>query len=172
MEILIVLDQIQAGLGGTEHGDLPLGGKKIALGAADMFDKYLNKDEKITTTLFCGDEYYMKNKNEVSLKLAAMINKLKPDAVICGPAFHYVEYAEMCAQTGAIVSEKTNIPVVAAMSKECSDVIKEYSNKVDIVKMPRKGGTGLSESLQDIIDVCRKKVNGDDLNEFKEIKIY
>jgi len=172
MEILIVLDQIQAGLGGTEHGDLPLGGKKIALGAADMFDKYLSKDEKITVTLFCGDEFYMKNKDEVSLKLAAMINKIHPDAVICGPAFHYVEYAEMCAQTGSIVNEKTNIPVVAAMSKECSDVISKYSDKVDIVKMPKKGGTGLSESLQDILEICRKKVNGDDLSELREAKIY
>ena len=35
MEILILLDQIQAGLGGTERGDLPLGGKKMAMGSAD-----------------------------------------------------------------------------------------------------------------------------------------
>ena len=44
MEILILLDQIQAGLGGTERGDLPLGGKKMAMGSADMFEKYLENN--------------------------------------------------------------------------------------------------------------------------------
>lgn len=172
MNILIVLDQIQAGLGGTEHGDLPLGGKKMAMGSADMFEKYLKADEKITTTLYCGDQNYMMHKDEVSLKLAAMINKLKPDVVICGPAFHYIQYAEMCAQTGALVNQKTSIPVVAAMSKECQPVIDQYKTQVDIVKMPKKGGTGLSDALKDILALCRLKVAKADTSEFRATKIY
>lgn len=172
MEILIVLDQIQAGLGGTEHGDLPLGGKTMAMGSADMFDKYLNADEKITTTLYCGDQNYMDHKDEVSLKLAAMIKKIKPDVVICGPAFHYVQYAEMCAHTGAIVNEKTDIPVVVTMSKECQTVIGQYKERVDIVKMPKKGGTGLSDALKDVLALCRLKVAHADTTEFRQTKIY
>lgn len=172
MEILIILDQIQAGLGGSERGDLSLGGKKTALGSADMFDKYLKSDEHITTTLYCGDDYFMANKEDVSIKLTAMVKKINPDVVICGPAFHYVKYAEMCAKTGALINEKLSIPVVAAMSKECQAVIDEYHSSVDIVKMPKKGGTGLSESLKNILELCRLKVNNEDITDFKDSKTY
>ncbi|SON69035.1 conserved protein of unknown function [Latilactobacillus sakei] len=172
MEILILLDQIQAGLGGTERGDLPLGGKKMAMGSADMFEKYLEKDEKIAVTLYCGDQNFMDHKDEVSLKLAAVIKKLHPDIVICGPAFHYEQYAEMCAQTGALVTEKTDIPVVAAMSKECQSVINQYRQRIDIVKMPKKGGTGLSDALKDILALCRIKANHGNISEFPSDKIY
>lgn len=172
MEILILLDQIQAGLGGTEHGDLPMGGKTMAMGSADMFEKYLQKNEKITTTLYCGDAFYLDHKAEVTLKMTAMIKKLSPDAVICGPAFHYENYADMCAAVGSLVNERTDIPVVVAMSKECQSVINQYKVTVDIVKMPKKGGIGLSDALQDILELCRLKVNKQDTTEFKKNKVY
>lgn len=43
MKVIVLLDQIQAGLGGKEKGDTPLGGKKLAMGAADTLDKALKK---------------------------------------------------------------------------------------------------------------------------------
>ncbi len=44
MKVIVLLDQIQAGLGGKEKGDTPLGGKKLAMGAADTLDKALKKN--------------------------------------------------------------------------------------------------------------------------------
>ena len=41
MKIIFLLDQIQAGLGGKEHGDQPLGGQKTAIGSVKMFEKLL-----------------------------------------------------------------------------------------------------------------------------------
>ena len=41
MKTIIILDQIQAGLGGDERSDTPLGGKKIAMGSADNVEKAL-----------------------------------------------------------------------------------------------------------------------------------
>ncbi len=35
MKAIIILDQIQAGLGGKERADTPLGGKKLAMGSAE-----------------------------------------------------------------------------------------------------------------------------------------
>lgn len=172
MELLIILNQVQAGLGGSERGDLPLGGKRIAMGAAEMFDKHLKDNEKISITLYCGDENYMAHKDEVSLKLAAMVKKLNPDGVICGPAFHYKNYAEMCAQTGALIDEKVGIPVVVAMAKQCVEVIEAYKDRVDIVKMPKKGETGLNNALGNILELLRLKIAGKDTTEFIQVNTF
>lgn len=43
MKVIIILDQIQAGLGGKERADTPLGGKKIAMGSSDNIEKLLEK---------------------------------------------------------------------------------------------------------------------------------
>lgn len=39
MKTIIILDQIQAGLGGDERSDTPLGGKKIAMEVLIMLRK-------------------------------------------------------------------------------------------------------------------------------------
>jgi len=90
MKIIFLLDQIQAGLGGKEHGDQPLGGQKTAIGSVKMFEKLLKQKEiDVLATIYCGDDYYLQNPKESSLKIAAMAQKLGADAVLCGPCFNY-----------------------------------------------------------------------------------
>lgn len=171
MKVLMIFDQIQAGLGGKENADLPLGGKTIAIGSASMLEPSLKKvDGKVVATLYCGDGYFEDNKEEVSLKIAAMVKKINPEVVICGPAFNYAGYAKMCAALAKVIEEKTGIPAVAAMSQENSSTIDEYKDTVKIVKMPKKGGTGLTESLNNICSLCKMLVNKEDIKEIsKEI---
>lgn len=84
MKIIFLLDQIQAGLGGKEHGDQPLGGQKTAIGSVKMFEKLLKQKEiDVLATIYCGDDYYLQNPKESSLKIAAMAQKLGADAVLC-----------------------------------------------------------------------------------------
>ena len=55
MKTIIILDQIQAGLGGDERSDTPLGGKKIAMGSADNVEKALEAVHgEIIGTFYCG----------------------------------------------------------------------------------------------------------------------
>ena len=81
-KILMILDQIQAGAGGKEKADLPPAGKSLPLGPGIMMEPFLN-DLKIIATLYCGDEYFINNSEEVSNKMCAMVKKLNPDIVIC-----------------------------------------------------------------------------------------
>lgn len=174
MKVLMIFDQVQAGLGGKENPDLPLGGKSMAIGASNMLDVGLKEtDGKIVACLYCGDGFFEKNEETVKVKMTAMVNKIKPDVVICGPAYNYEGYARMCAVLANEINEKTDIPVIAAMSKENESTIDKYKDLVNIVEMPKKGGIGLSESLKNICLLAKKKVdNSSDLQEFTNKVCY
>ena len=160
MKVLMIFDQIQAGFGGKEKGDLELGGKHMAIGSANMFENYLSEfDAEIIATLYCGEDYYLNNQVMVTTKLVAMTKKIHPDVVICGPAFNYEKYGLLCASVGYEIENKTGIPVVAAMSLECEEAISKYKDKLTIVKMPKKGGIGLTDSLKKILELSYLKYN-------------
>ena len=93
-KVLMILDQIQAGAGGKEKSDLPPSGKSLPLGPGVMMEPFLN-DLKIVATLYCGDEYFINNSEEVSNKMCAMVKKLNPDVVICGPSFNFENFSKM-----------------------------------------------------------------------------
>lgn len=173
MKILMIFDQTQSGLGGKENPDLPLGGKTMPVGSAHMLEPALKDvNGKIIACLYCGDRYFKDNTKEVRLKMTAMIKKINPDIVICGPAFNYAGYAEMCAVLAYDINEKTNIPAIAAMSKENEQTIEKYKDLINIVVMPKKGGIGLSESLKNICTLSRKIVDNEDVSDYKEQVCY
>lgn len=173
MKIIFILDQIQAGLGGTEKGDQPLSGRHLAVGSAKMFDNYLEKvDGQTIATLYCGDDFFQKDSQTNALKLAAMSKKLGADVVVCGPCFNYEKYGLMAAQVATIIEQRAHIPAVAAMSQECSEAIEKYKDQVTIVKMPKKGGVGLTESLEKILELCQLKVSKQDTAQFVKENCY
>lgn len=173
MKVLMIFDQIQAGMGGKERDNLPLGGKKGEIGSVPMIDPHLKKVEgKVIACLYCGDSYFKENEEKVVKKMTAMVKKLDPDVVICGPAYNYNGYAYMCAAISKEISEKTDIPVVAAMSQENEETILKYKKIVNIVKMPKKGGIGLNESLNNICILARKLFDEEDISKLKEKICY
>ncbi|MBO0451482.1 GrdB-related putative oxidoreductase [Candidatus Enterococcus murrayae] len=173
MKILMIFDQIQAGFGGKEKGDLELGGKKMPIGSANMFEKYLPEvDGQIIGTLYCGDDFYLKNKETVTRKLVAMTKKLSPDVVICGPAFNYEKYGLLCSEVGYAIENQLNIPVVAAMSVECEEAINAHKADLTIVKMPKKGGIGLTDSLKKILELGALKAANKPIDDFVKENCY
>lgn len=171
MKIIFILDQIQAGFGGKERGDLPLGGKRMSIGSADMFSKFLGADDEVIATLFCGDDAFLADRDVTTKKLVAMSKKMGADVVICGPAFNYEKYGIMCGQV-ATALEAEGVPAVAAMSKECEEAIADYKDQVTIVKMPKKGGIGLTDSLEKIVQLATMKHEGADTTAFAAENCY
>ena len=113
MKTIIILDQIQAGLGGDERSDTPLGGKKIAMGSADNVEKALEAvNGEIIGTFYCGPKYYQQNKEIVQRKFSKMAEKMEADVVIVGPTFDYHDFAEMAVEIGTAITENTTIPVI------------------------------------------------------------
>ena len=105
--------------------------------------------------------------------MTAMVKKLNPDFVLCGPCFQYADYGKMAAEISASILTHTSVQSCAMMSKEVSDVIAEYKDKTPIVVMPKKGGTGLNDSIANLCSLMQASVNnGGDLAEIKTKVCY
>lgn len=168
IKVLVILNHLQAGMGSDENALLPPAGKKIAIGPGKMMEPYFKKlGGQIIATLYCGDVYYKDNTEEVNKKFIAMAKKLSPDVVICGPAFHYENCGEMMAKLADAINLNSDIPAFAAMSKE-NPSTEKYKDKILIVKTPKKGGTGLSQSIENICQMAIKLGNKEDADELKE----
>lgn len=162
MKIVMIFDQIQSGLGTKDDTMVPLTGKKEAVGPAVMMQPYLKETGgRVMACLCCGNGTYLADPDEVSRKLCAMIHKVKPDIVICGPAFNYADYAAMCARVADDINRTTEAKAFAAMSQENEETIAAYKDKVMIVKTPKKGGMGLNDSLKHICQVAKALADGD-----------
>lgn len=169
LKIIMIYDQIQAGAGTKDDKMIPLAAKKEPVGPAVMMEPYLKEiGAKVVACLYCGNGYFRENESEVVRKLTAMTAKLHPDAVMCGPCFNYADYADMAAQTALSINRNTDVPAIAAMSEENEEVISRYKDQILIVKTPKKGGIGLTESLHAMCTVTKaltERKNTDSLKE-------
>lgn len=170
-KIVMILDQIQAGAGGKEKANIPPAGKSSALGPGVMMEPFLD-GSKIIATLFCGDQFFMENQDVVSDKMIAMVKKLSPDVVVCGPSFNYENFSKMSAILSKKINEETDIPSFTAMSEENSTVINEYKDSICIIKTPKKGGIGLNYSLKNICKLAKAMSNKEDVTSLKEQICY
>lgn len=164
MKIIMIYDQIQAGAGTKDDKMVPLSAKKEPLGPAIMMEPFLKKvDGKVIACLYCGNGTYLANPDEVSRKLCAMVKKVNPDVVMCGPAFNFTDYASMAARVAYDINQTTDVPAFAAMSVENGETIKEFKDKLNIVITPKKGGTGLNDSLNNMCKLAKSLVNKEDV---------
>lgn len=161
----MIFDQGLAGAGGKSNPNQELAIAKGGIGSALMLKPHFDKvSANIVATLYCGNEYFLKNEREVVIKMTKMVEKIKPDMVVCGPCFNFEDYALMSAEIAKSIEENTDINVVAMMSKENETTIDNFKDKIDILKMPKKGGTGLSDSFDNLASYIDLKVNGKEIN--------
>ncbi|WP_125605425.1 GrdB-related putative oxidoreductase [Lapidilactobacillus bayanensis] len=174
MKVIVLLDQIQAGLGGKEKADTPLGGKKLAMGAADTLDKVFKRyDAKIVGTFYCGTDYYQQNKTEVQRKVVKMSEKMGADVVVAGPTYDYPEFSTMACELALKIQQETDIQVVPMIAIEKNqDLIEGYRAQLTIIKMPKKGGTGLSDAIDHLVELCQLKAQKQDITEFTQQYCY
>lgn len=160
MKIVLVFDQGLAGAGGKSNPNVGLNAVKGGIGSALMMESHFAKiGANVIATLYCGNEYFLNHEEEVVTKMTAMAKKLNPDFVVCGPCFNFPDYAKMAAMISSSILEKTDIKSCAMMSVENGDTIANYKDKTPIVKMPKKGGTGLNDSFSDLCDLISSTVN-------------
>lgn len=165
MKIVMIFDQGLAGAGGKSNPMQELAIAKGGIGSALMLKPHFDKvGANIVATLYCGNEYFLTHEKEVVIKMTKMEEKINPDMVVCGPCFNFEDYALMSAEIAKSIEENTNINVVAMMSKENEETIKNFKDKIDILKMPKKGGTGLSDSFDNLANYIDGTVNNKEIN--------
>lgn len=162
MRVLLFFDQTQAGAGGKERPNVELAVEKGGIGSYHMFEKFIKQEGGVVlATMYCGNGYFFDHEDEVKRKVAGLAKKLKADIVLCGPCFDYPDYSRMSAILAQYIEENTETKAVAMFSKENTEVIEQYKDTVKIIKMPRKGGTGLNDSLENMSKVLKAVVENE-----------
>lgn len=165
MKIVMIFDQGLAGAGGKSNPNQELAIAKGGIGSALMLKPHFDKvNANIVATLYCGNEFFLNHEKEVVIKMTKMVEKINPDMVVCGPCFNFEDYALMSAEIAKSIKENTDINVVTMMSIENEETIKNYKDKIDILKMPKKGGTGLSDSFDNLANYIDSEVNNKEIN--------
>lgn len=160
MKVVLIFDSGLAGAGGKSNPECPLTATREVSGTAILLEPYLKKiDGQISATLYCGMGYYQHNQSEVINKMTAMVKKLQPDFVLCGPSFNFLDYSEMCASCVKSIQQYTTVKACAMMSVENADTIAKFKNEIAILKMPKKGGTGLTDSFEHLSEWIDAAVN-------------
>jgi glycine reductase complex component B subunit gamma len=110
------LNQFFAGMGGEEQAETPPTRLDGPVGPGRGLQAALDGVE-IVATLACGDDYFAEHENEALGALLGHLEELRPDVLVCGPAFGSGRYGYACARVAAAASER-GIPAVAAMHEE------------------------------------------------------
>lgn len=154
MRVLLLFDQIQAGYGGKERSDTPLGLEKGGVGSYLMFkDYFLQENLQVLATIYCGPDYFQKHEEEVLHKIHNLVVKTKAEVLFAGPCFNYDTYAAMGAKVAEYIAHQSECKTYVACSKENEAIIEAYKDKITMIEMPKKGGIGLNESLQEIANI-------------------
>ena len=73
----------------------------------------------------------------------------------------------------AAFQKDTKIPALQATALEKNAaIIEQYKDQLLIVKMPKKGGTGLSAAIDHLVEGCVLAANREDLTAFKNQYCY
>lgn len=161
MRIVLFFDQIQSGTGYKDGAEVELALEKGGIGSYMMFSEYL-KDigAAVIATTYCSDSYFKNNTESVLERMAGLLNKVKADILLCGPCFNYYNYAEMSAILSEYIKRETECKPVVVCSEENDDIIEKYKDKIVMIRMPKKGGAGLRESLKNMARVIKEVFEG------------
>src|SRR5712692_3978754 len=98
IEIIHVVNQFFAGLGGEDKAGMPVGVIEGAAGAARGLELQLGGKAKIACTIYCGDNYFHEHKEDAMTAILDAVRSAQPQVLVAGPAFNSGRYGLSCVE--------------------------------------------------------------------------
>ena len=96
MRLVMILNQIQAGMGTKDDVKVPLTATKEVIGPGVTLKPLLAEHEQnLLVTIYMGEQTYREAPDVVQRKIKGMLQRLNIEGVICGPSFNYPEFSKM-----------------------------------------------------------------------------
>lgn len=115
IKVVHYINQFFAGIGGEEKADHRPEKRNELVGPGVELQKNFGDEAKIVSTIICGDSYFNENLEVAKAEVLKMVEEIKPDLFVAGPAFNAGRYGVACATIASEVQQKLNIPAVTAM---------------------------------------------------------
>ena len=148
-KIVHVVNQFFAGLGGEEKAGLPVGVIEGSAGAARALEIKLGAEAKIACTIYVGDNYFHKHKDDAIKAILNAVRAAAPDVLVAGPAFNSGRYGLSCVEICNAVASGLEIPCVTAMHDENPGVgaYRELANARVYCLPTAEATTGMNDAM-------------------------
>jgi glycine reductase len=160
LRVVHYINQFFAGIGGEEKADSAVQVEKAAVGPGRPLQQQLGEGGVIVATIICGDNYINDERAAALESIRGLLEDLKPDLMIAGPAFRSGRYGLGCAHV-CKTAQELGIPALAGMHEENPGVL-QLGREVVIVPT----GTGpveMSDALRRMARLGLKLGTGTEL---------
>ncbi len=150
------INQFYAGLGGETMADVGLSVLDEKKGPAIGLEKLWNGEMEVVKIIVCGDNFINNDENflTASAEIKALLQELKPDVFVAGPAFNAGRYGVACARVCDFVRRELEIPCVTAMWHENPAVAMFV--KDNYIVSTTETAAGMSKSLPQLAKLALK----------------
>jgi glycine reductase len=155
------INQFYAGLGGETMADVGLSVLDEKKGPAIGLEKLWNGEMEVVKIIVCGDNFINNDENflSASKEIKKLLEEIKPDVFIAGPAFNAGRYGVACARVCDFVRKELNIPCTTAMWHE-NPAVAMYG-KDNYIIATTETAAGMSKSLPALAKFSLKLARGE-----------
>src|SRR5262245_14046482 len=114
LRVVHYLNQFFAGIGGEDVANIPPRVQQGPVGSGRPLQQILGDEGSVVATLICGDNYLNDARDDALKAIIAMLNDLKPDVVVSGPAFESGRHGLACVEV-CKASQRMGIPALTGM---------------------------------------------------------
>lgn len=120
LKAVYYINQFYAGIGGEDKAGVGLAVYDEKIGPAIGMEAMWKGEMVIEKIISCGDNYINaeENTDEVLAQIKTIVEEIKPDVFIAGPAFNAGRYGVACARTCDYIRRETGIPTLTGMWHE------------------------------------------------------
>jgi glycine reductase len=98
LRVVHYLNQFFAGIGGEDAANIPPRVQQGPVGSGRPLQQALKDEGTVVATLICGDNFLNDTRDSALTEITAMLQELKPDVLIAGPAFESGRYGLACGE--------------------------------------------------------------------------
>ncbi len=160
IRVVHYLNQFFGGIGAEEQAYAPVQLKDGAVGPGRALQAALGDEGTVVGTIVSGDNYFTEETESAKAAAGELLDRLKPDVVIAGPAFDAGRYGLACAEVCRLAQDR-GVTAVTGMFADNAGVLTYRSEILAVSK-----GIDASEmapSLQKMARLAIKVLNGEEL---------
>jgi glycine reductase complex component B subunit gamma len=149
INVVHVLNQFFAGIGGEDKANIAVGVVEGAAGAARGLQAELRDRGKVVQTVYFGDNYFHEHKHEAKEAIVSEVDKVHPEIVVVGPAFNAGRYGLAAAEICQILAERLGLQCVTGMEPENPGVslYRDYHNDKVFLLPTAETAAGMGRAL-------------------------
>lgn len=160
-KIVHYINNFFAGAGGEEAAGMKPEFHPGPVGPGQALAQAFGQDFEIVGTVVCGDNYFGEHTQEATDQILQMIEPLKPDLFIAGPAFNAGRYGVACGTISKAVEDAFHIPVLTGMYEENPGA--DMFRKDMIIVRTKNSAAGMRQAVPVIRDLGMKLVNQEEI---------